>query len=100
MIGSNQLIGHDLSDVVALIERSDATVASFIGVLEHLQKPREALKAMSQNDHIKYVFFSVPLFSPTVMLESVLQEVMPRHLIAGHTHLYTENTIQYFCDEF
>jgi hypothetical protein len=100
MMGSNRLIGHDLSDVVTLIERSDATVASFIGVLEHLQKPRDILKALSDNDHIKYVFFSVPLFSPTVVLESIFQEVMPRHLTGRHTHLYTENSIQYFCDEF
>ena len=57
-------------------------------------------RSLSQNDNIKYVFFSVPLFSSTVVLESVFQEVMPRHLVAGHTHLYTENSIQYFCDEF
>lgn len=100
MIGSNKLVGHDLSDIVALIEKSDATVASFIGVLEHLQNPREVLRALSQNDNIKYVFFSVPLFSPTVVLESIFQEVMPRHLVAGHTHLYTESSIQFFCDEF
>jgi len=100
MIGTNQLVGHDLSDIVALIKKSDATVASFIGVIEHLQKPREVLKALSRNDNIKYVFFSVPLFSPTVVLESVFEHIMPRHLVAGHTHLYTENSIQYFCDEF
>jgi hypothetical protein len=46
------------------------------------------------------VFFSVPLFSPTVVIESVFKDVMPRHLVAGHTHLYTDNSIQYFCDEF
>lgn len=100
MIGSKKLVWHDLSEMVALIEKSDATVASFIGVIEHVQAPREVLKALSQSDNIKYVFFSVPLFSPTVVLESVFEQIMPRHLAAAHTHLYTENSIQYFCDEF
>jgi 2-polyprenyl-3-methyl-5-hydroxy-6-metoxy-1,4-benzoquinol methylase len=100
MIGSSQLFGHDITETVALIEKSNVRVTSFIGVLEHLQKPREILKALRQNDNIKYVFFSVPLFSPTVVIESVFKDVMPRHLVAGHTHLYTDNSIQYFCDEF
>ncbi len=100
MIGSNRLVGHELSEMVTLIEKSDATVASFIGVIEHVQAPREVLKALSQNDNIKYVFFSVPLFSPTVVLESVFEQIMPRHLTAAHTHLYTEESIQHFCDEF
>lgn len=100
MIGSNKLVKHDLAELVALIKKSDATVASFIGVIEHVRTPREVLKALSQNENIKYVFLSLPLFSPTVVLESVFEHIMPRHLVAGHTHLYTENSIQYFCDEF
>ena len=100
MMGRSQLVGHDLSNTVELIEKSDAMVASLIFVLEHLQTPREVIKALSQNENIKYVFFSVPIFSPTVIFESVFQEVMPRHLAAGHTHLYTDKSIQYFCDEF
>ena len=100
MIGSDRLIGHDIANIVSLIENSDTKVASFIAVLEHLQDPRGVLKALSKNPHIEYVFFSVPLFSPTVVLESVFTEIMPRHLVAGHTHLYTEQSIQYFCEEF
>jgi hypothetical protein len=100
MIGSNKIVGHKLSEIIALIENTDATIVSFIGVLEHLQEPREVFKALRQNDNIKYIYFSVPLFSPTVVFESVFQEVMPRHLAGGHTHLYTEESIQYLCDEF
>lgn len=100
MIGKDRLIRHDLSEIVPVIERSDATVASFVGVLEHVQQPREVLNALSHNDRIKYVFFLVPLFSPTVVLETVFENVMPRHLVGRHTHLYTESSIQHFCDEF
>ena len=100
MIGEDRLIGHDLSEIVELIEQSDATVASFIGVLEHLQNPREVLKAIRDNQNIRFVFFSVPLFSPTVVMESVFHGIMPRHLAGGHTHLYTEDSIEHFCNEF
>jgi len=100
MLGEDLLIQHDLDDIITLIEKAEGNVASFIGVLEHLRHPREALKALGENKTIEYVFFSVPLFSPSVVLEMVFPEIMPRHLAAGHTHLYTENSIQHFCDEF
>jgi len=100
MIGSQKLRAHDLTDMIKVIEDSESKVASFIGVLEHLQNPREALEALSRNRTIRYVYFSTPLFSPTVVLESVFDHVMPRHLASGHTHLYTEQSIQHFCDEF
>lgn len=94
------LIRHDLADIVRLIEVSDAEVVSFIGVLEHLQEPRTVLKTISQNKRIRFVFLSVPIFSPTVILESLFSEIMPRHLVGGHTHLYTERSIHFFCNEF
>jgi 2-polyprenyl-3-methyl-5-hydroxy-6-metoxy-1,4-benzoquinol methylase len=53
MIGSKKLVQHELSETVALIDASDATVASFIGVIEHVRNPREILKALSGNDNIK-----------------------------------------------
>lgn len=100
MLGEELLIQHDLNEIISLIEKTDANVASFVGVLEHLQAPRDALKSLGNNEHIQYIFFSAPLFSPTVVLETVFPEIIPRHLAAGHTHLYTEQSIQHFCDEF
>ena len=100
MIGQQCLIQHELSDLVAIIEKAEAQVASLIFVLEHVQTPRSVLRALSDNRKIQFVYFSVPLFSPTVLFESVFPDVMPRHLVAGHTHLYTERSIRYFCEEF
>lgn len=100
MIGQQSLIQHKLSDLVAMIESAEAQVASMIFVLEHAQAPRSVLRALSHNEQIQYVYFSVPIFSPTVLFESVFPDVMPRHLVAGHTHLYTERSIRYLCDEF
>jgi len=100
MIGQQSLIRHRLSDLVAIIENAEAQVASMIFALEHVQSPRSVLRALSENERIQYIYFSVPLFSPTVLFESVFPDVMPRHLVAGHTHLYTERSIRYLCDEF
>lgn len=100
MIGQDSLVQHELSDLIPVIENVEAQVASLIFVLEHAQSPRSVLRALAQNTKIQYVFFSVPLFSPTVLFESVFPNVMPRHLVSGHTHLYTERSIRHFCDEF
>jgi hypothetical protein len=100
MMGGSRLVQHDLSDTVSLIEACDTPVVSFIGVLEHLQAPRAVLEALSLNSRIQFIFFSVPLFSPSVVLESIFPSVVPRQLVGTHTHVYTERSIQYFCEEF
>lgn len=100
MMGRDALVHHDLGDILRLIAESDAEVVSFVGVIEHLGCPREALRAIRDNPRIRYLFFSVPLFSPTVVIESAFPDVMPRQLVAGHTHLYTPDSIEHFCGEF
>jgi hypothetical protein len=91
---------HSLTEIDDLIESATSEVASFIGVLEHLQNPRNALNSIRKNKHINFIYISVPLFSPTVVIESMFPESTTRHLAGGHTHLYTEQSIDYFCDEF
>jgi len=100
MIGGKSLIQHELKDLEQIIEKTQAQVASLIFVLEHVQSPRSVLRALGRAKNVEYVYFSVPLFSPTVLFESVFPDVMPRHLIAGHTHMYTEQSIRHLCDEF
>lgn len=74
--------------------RCNSLVASFIGVLEHLREPNEFLKAFTKSN-VEYIFFSVPLFSLTVYIENIFDNVYPRHLSGGHTHLYTHRSIDY-----
>jgi len=91
---------HNLKDIVDIVTNVNAEVISLIGVLEHLQKPRHVLKALTENRKVRYIFLSLPLFSPSVFFEMVFPEVMPRQLVGGHTHLYTESSIDHFCKEF
>ena len=91
---------HDIDETAKIIQTSSADVISMIGVLEHLQNPREVLQAIRDNKKARYLFISVPLFSPCVFFEMLFPKVMDRQLTARHTHLYTDSSLQYMCKEF
>lgn len=78
----------------------DCDVVSMIGVLEHVREPRAVLDALRGNRRVSHLFISVPLFSPCVFLEMAFPQVFPRHLAGGHTHLYTERSLDWTCAEF
>jgi 2-polyprenyl-3-methyl-5-hydroxy-6-metoxy-1,4-benzoquinol methylase len=100
MVADADFRQHSLDGILSLAETVDTGIISMIGVLEHLQNPRELLAALQRNRHVKYLFISVPMFSPTVCLEAVFPNVFNRHLGAGHTHLYTESSLAWVTKEF
>jgi len=82
------------SEFFDTIANSDATIISAIGVIEHLREPLEFFEAF-QRSNAEYLFYSVPMFSFSVMLENVFTDVFPRQLSGGHTHLFTEQSIEW-----
>lgn len=100
MMGQDRLRVHPLEKTVALAESVEADVVSMIGVLEHLQRPREILAALRRNPNVHNLYLSVPTFSPTVFFEMAFPSVMQRQLSAGHTHLYTESSLNWMAKEF
>jgi hypothetical protein len=100
MIERNAVRQHDLQEIETLAGEIECDVVSMIGVLEHLQKPRDVLRALRENRHVNYLYISVPLFSPCVIFEMIFPTVFQRQLSAGHTHLYTETSLQWVCKEF
>lgn len=88
---------EDLLETAAILE---CDVVSMIGVLEHVQQPRRLLRSLQYNKNVRYLFISVPLFSPCVFFEMAFPEVFPRHLSGGHTHLYTLQSLDWTCAEF
>lgn len=100
LVGSEYCHQHRLDENVEIVERASCDVLVMLGVLEHVQNPREILAAISANDKIQYVFLALPLFSPSVFLESALPEVMPRVLTGGHTHLYTDASLNWIAADF
>ncbi len=91
---------HALAEIEAITGQADAAVLSMVGVLEHLRHPRAVLSAAKENSKVRYLFISVPLFSPSVYFEAVFPNVFHRHLGAGHTHLYTDVSLDWMCHEF
>jgi len=100
MLEADCLSIHDLDGTGAYLQQVDADVISLIGVLEHLQNPRDAISCIRGNNSVKYVYISVPLFSLSVFIEMMSDDVYHRHLHGGHTHLYTQDSLQYLADEF
>jgi hypothetical protein len=100
MLGGGAVEPVGIDAEAALAARLDAEVVSLIGVLEHVRRPRELLAALRANTAIQYVYLSVPLFSPSVYFEMAFPEVMQRQLSGGHTHLYTESSLDWTCREF
>ena len=67
---------------------------ALIGVLEHIN-PKKLLKDFKLSK-LKYLYIAVPALSLSVFLENVFTKVFPRVLSNGHTHLYTEKSLNYF----
>jgi len=100
MLGEGAVRPCALERSVALAASIEADVVSMVGVLEHVREPREILGALRANRRVRYLFISVPLFSPCVFFEMVFPEVFQRHLSGGHTHLFTERSLAWMAREF
>ena len=83
----------------AIIDEKKCNVLTMIAVLEHLNDPNIFLKSFIKSK-IEYLYISVPLFSLSVFLENSFEDVFPRHLSGGHTHLYTERSLKYLSKKF
>jgi SAM-dependent methyltransferase len=87
------LISVDEGAFYASIVASDADVVSAIGVIEHLREPGEFFRAFARSA-ASYLYYSVPMFSFSAILENIFSDVFPRQLSGGHTHLFTEDSLQ------
>lgn len=99
MLRNNQIEYRNLDKINELIKKTETEVLTLIGVLEHLMDPISALSAFSESN-AEYLYLQVPLFSFAAIQESMHDDVFPRQLNAGHTHLYTNESIQFLCDKF
>ena len=95
IVGDGRVVLHDAAETLSIAAATDADVVSMIGVLEHLQQPREMLRVLRANPRVRYVYASVPAFSLSVFIELALPGVFPRHLSGGHTHLYTDDSLRW-----
>lgn len=96
--GEDILTQVGLTDSIGFIENTDANVISAIGVLEHLIDLKENLEAIKNNNKIKYVYASVPMFSFSCAFEAANQQCYNRHTGGTHTHLFTNESIAYMAE--
>ena len=98
MNGDDILTQVDAPDIASIIETADVNVVTFIGVLEHITNLDDILDAIKNNKRVKYVYFSVPMFSMSCIFEAAHQNCYNRHAGGTHTHLFTDRTIAYMAD--
>jgi SAM-dependent methyltransferase len=86
-------------DLIRAIEMTDHNVISAIGVIEHLRDPGRFFAAF-KNSKADYLFACVPMFSLSVYIENVFKSIYPRNLSGGHTHIFTNDSLQWMYDHF
>jgi len=90
----NQIYNLDMESIYNKVVKSNANTLSLIGVLEHLEKPNEII-TLFKKSKLKYLYISVPLLSLSSFIENSFKNIFPRQLSAGHTHLYTKESLYY-----
>lgn len=76
------------------IADADVNVLVAIGVIEHLRDPQKFFDSFMASK-ARFLFYSVPMFSPSAIFESIFENIYPRNLGLDHTHLFTEDSIAY-----
>jgi len=102
MLNEELLYATKLSEMENVVAKTNCEVVSFIGVLEHISNLQDILAAVKENKNISFVFFSVPKFSLSCILEIVFPSVFPRQIGGGggHTHLFTDKSIEWMCEKY
>lgn len=89
---SGQLEVVSESDFFNRISETDADTITALGVIEHLREPEKFFEAFKQS-RATHLFYLVPMFSFAVAIERLVQGVFPRLLSGGHTHLFTDSSL-------
>lgn len=92
IMGTKPLKFVQEEDFINDIINTKAEIISAIGVIEHLREPHKFFEAFRQSD-TKYLLYSVPMVSFSVILENIFENVYPRQLSGAHTHLFTEESL-------
>lgn len=102
VFNGNKLINskHKCNNKLELIKNNDsklisckkADILSLLGVIEHISDLKNFFKNIKKSKY-KYIFYAVPTYSFSVVIESVFNKIFPRQLGAGHTHLFTEKSL-------
>lgn len=98
----NNRMSHIPSEEVAnRIKEAKENLVSFIYCLEHIANLYEILDAVESNKNIEYIYIAVPMFSYSLMIGLLNDDIMDRLLGGGeHSHLFTNESIAWLCRNY
>ena len=99
MLKKNKINHFNIDDIYEYILKTDKEVVTILGVIEHLEYPNLIFKNFKKSK-AKYLFFSVPTFSLSTILEHAFQNFYPRVLGGIHNHLYSEKSIKFITEKY
>ena len=88
----------DPEKIEPVIRSTECNTVTFIGVLEHIINLDEILDAVRDNKNIRYIYFSVPMFSLSCIFEAAHQNCYNRHAGGTHSHLFQDSSIAYMAE--
>lgn len=97
LLGARLLQANDIEKVGQMVAAIDVDVLTMIFSLEHVRNLRKFVARVRENKRIKWFYFAVPMFNPSIMLETLFTRRMTRSIGRGHTHLFTKSSIEKFC---
>ena len=71
MLGPGRVLRSPNEDVGSLLRGLDCQAVSMIFSLEHVSDPGDVLQSLTQNPHIDYFYFAVPMLSASALMDSV-----------------------------
>ena len=95
MNGEEVLRQADSDRIAEILKTTDANVLSFIGVFEHIINLDEILECIRENENVRYVYLSVPMFSMSCVFEASHQKCYNRHAGGTHTHLFSDSSLEF-----
>jgi len=98
--GSEIMELHGIDDTLRIPATVEADVITSIFQLEHVEDPLGLLEAVARNKNVRYMLLAVPVFSIGLILQACFQNVMPRIIGMGHTHLFSERSIHWMIERF
>ena len=62
-------------------------LASTIGVIEHMREPLKYIDEFKKSA-VEYIYFSVPMVSPSIIFEHLFQNIYPRQLSRPYSFIF------------
>lgn len=100
MTGTDAVREVEADESMEIIRKTDCNIVTMFGVMESVFNLQEIMGAIKENEAIRYVYFNVPMFSLSVILEAIHPESFNRNLGGAHTHLFSNDSVRWLMDQY